>query len=120
LLLTKLQVIEINDKDVRDVLNLLYHTQLGEEDAATTINVRRVAALCASDWGLWRTATLNLERATAALSQLDLSASAHDVLSERLRDLRARIDDEPKTRKWRLRARVGDRIRWYEDVEEVG
>jgi hypothetical protein len=120
LLLTKLQVIEINDKDLRDVLTLLYHTDLGEEDGAATINVNRVASLSASDWGLWRTATLNIERGTAALSELDLSDGARELLAERLSDLRARIDGEPKSRKWRLRAKIGDRIRWYEDVEEVG
>jgi hypothetical protein len=119
LLLTKLQVIEINEKDLRDVLALLYHMRLGDEDG-DAINVRRVAGLCASDWGLWRTATLNIDRATATLPQLGLSRSAHDLLSERLAELRSRIDDEPKTRRWRLRARIGDRIRWYEDVEEVG
>jgi hypothetical protein len=120
LLLTKLQVVEINDKDLHDVFTLLYHADLGETDGAETINVRQVATLCAADWGLWRTASLNIERAAATLPALELGISAREVLSRRLTDLRARIDAEPKTRKWKLRARIGDRVQWYEDVEEVG
>ncbi len=120
LMLTKLQVMELNDKDLRDILTLLYHHDLGDVDGANTINLGRVAGLCAADWGLWRTATLSIERAAASLAHLGLTDANGALLQGRLQVLRSRLDKEPKTRKWKVRARVGERIRWYEDVEEVG
>lgn len=120
LILTKLQVVELNDKDLRDVLMLLYHHQLSDTDGAEAINVSRVAALCAVDWGLWRTATQNITRAADSLTRLELTVDDLALLQQQLQALRSRIDAEPKSRKWKVRARVGDRIRWYEDVEEVG
>ena len=38
----------------------------------------------------------------------------------RLDDLRIRVDEEPKSPRWRIRARVGERVKWYEEPEEVG
>jgi hypothetical protein len=111
LLLTKLQVVELNDKDLRDILNLLYHEEGLEMD--------RVGACCAGDWGLWRTSTMNLARARDALSELPLAPSDEAILRERIDALAAALESAPKTRRWRLRARVGDRVRWYEEPEEV-
>jgi hypothetical protein len=114
LLLTKLQVFALNDKDQRDVLTLLYHHELDAIDAPY------VANLCARDWGLWKTATLNLERVRAGLPRYALRPEQEALLSERLDALRREIDAAPKTRRWKLRARVGERVRWYEEPEEVG
>jgi hypothetical protein len=116
LLLTKLQIAELNEKDVRDTLALIHDHPVGDEDGET-INAGRVAALCAANWGLWRTITANL----AACRQM---ASGYDVpepglLGERLEALLDRIEREPKTRSWKLRAKIGDRKRWYQLPEEV-
>lgn len=112
LLLTKLQVIELNEKDVQDALAVLAHP-IGDGDGET-LNGARVARLCADDWGLWRTITANLEtcRALAGRHGVDAAGAISELL--------ARIEDEPKSRGWRLRAKVGERKRWYEVPEEVG
>ena len=115
LLLTKLQVIEVNEKDVRDTVALLLEHPLGDEDG-TTLNAGRVAQLCADDWGLWRTITANLERVRAQLDRYDVD---RDRVDERLRALEERIEAEPKSRGWKLRAKIGERKRWYEIPEEV-
>jgi hypothetical protein len=121
LLLTKLQVFSLNEKDQRDVLTLLFHRPLGERDAEGEVNADYVAQLCARDWGLWRTCTLNLERIRGAIAGYDeLSPEQQQLLTARLDELRRRIDAAPKTARWRLRARVGERVRWYEEPEEVG
>ena len=119
LLLTKLQIFALNEKDQRDIVNLLHGHKLAEDDAGG-INVRYVAELCAGDWGLWRTATGNLERARAALPRFGLVQQDEALVTSRLDDVRKRIDAEPKSRKWKLRARVGERVQWYEEPEEVG
>ena len=118
LLLTKLQIAELNEKDVRDVLALLHDHSVGDEDG-DTVNVGRVAALCAADWGLWRTITGNLEATLARLDDYALSADEKRVVADRARTLLDRIEAEPKSRAWRLRARIGERKRWYELPEEV-
>ena len=116
LLLTKLQVIELNEKDVRDTLALLHDHPVGDADG-DSLNAARVAELCASDWGLWRTITQNLASCRAFADTIEVPDRAR--LDERLDALLDRIEAEPKSRAWRLRAKIGDRKRWYELPEEV-
>jgi hypothetical protein len=116
LLLTKLQIAEVNEKDVRDTLALLHDHPLGEEDGGT-LNAGRVATLCADDWGLWRTITGNLVACRGFADTYDVPDRAR--LDERIDALLERIDAAPKSRAWRLRAKIGERKRWYELPEEV-
>jgi hypothetical protein len=116
LLLTKLQIAELNEKDVRDALALLEGHPVGDADGET-INVGRIAALCAADWGLWRTITGNLDTCCALAPGYEIPTGAE--VERRLQELLHRIEAEPKTRSWKLRAKIGDRKRWYELPEEV-
>jgi hypothetical protein len=116
LLLTKLQIFALNEKDQRDVANLLHAHPVQEAH----IDGRYMAKLLASDWGLWRTTTLNLERVRGALGRYGLAAEQEEVVRARVDDLRSHIDAEPKSAKWKLRARIGERVKWYEEPEEVG
>ena len=118
LLLTKLQIFAINEKDQRDIFNLVHGHKLTEDDEG--INVAYIAKLCAGDWGLWRTTTMNIERARGAAQRFHLAPEDEAIVLSRLDDLRKRIDAEPKSTKWKLRARVGERVQWYEDPEEIG
>ncbi len=117
LLLTKLQVVALNEKDERDIINLLYHHKLDREQG---IDAGYVARLCAGDWGLWKTVTLNLERTRTDVARYGLTAEQEELIRSRIDDLRRGIDEEPKGARWRLRARVGERVKWYEEPEEVG
>jgi hypothetical protein len=114
LLLTKLQIVQVNEKDVRDTVALLLEHEVTEDDAG--LNGTRVAELCAEDWGLWRTITRNLETVRANVAG---SAADRDVVSYRLGRLEERIESAPKSRAWRIRAKVGERKRWYELPDEV-
>jgi hypothetical protein len=118
LLLTKLQIFAVNEKDQRDIFNLLYGHKLTRDDKG--INVAYIAKLCAGEWGLWRTVTMNIERARGAAQRFQLAPEDEAVVLSRLDDLRERIDAQPKSTKWKLRARVGERVKWYEDPEDVG
>jgi len=119
LLLTKLQVFALNEKDQRDIVNLLHAHPLSDSDAGG-LNAAYVARLLAADWGLWRTSTLNVERVRGGLARYGLAPEQEEVVRTRLDDLRSRVDEEPKSAKWRLRARIGERVKWYEEPEEVG
>ena len=116
LLLTKLQIIELNEKDVRDTVALLVAHEVGDADGAT-LNAARVAELCAGDWGLWRTITKNLDEVGRHLGRYEID---RETAARRLRELELRIEAAPKSRAWRLRAKIGERKRWYDLPEEVG
>ena len=118
LLVTKLQIAELNEKDVRDALALFYGHRVDERDG-DTINSARIAGLCRTDWGLWRTLTGNLAACRDHLAQYDLPEDEKVRVRGEMDALLDRIEREPKSRRWKLRARVGERKRWYALPEEV-
>jgi hypothetical protein len=118
LMLTKLQIIEVNEKDIRDTVLLFHGHPIADHDDGA-INGAHIAALCASDWGLWRTITANLERCRSHVGDYELPAEDRERIAGRFDELLARIEAEPKSRGWRRRAKVGDRKRWYDLPEEV-
>jgi hypothetical protein len=76
--------------------------------------------LCAKDWGLWRTTTMNLDKVKRlALTYPQLTDEQKQHVQKQVEQILARLEAEPKTLAWRLRARVGDRVKWYKDVDEV-
>ncbi len=118
LLLTKLQIAELNEKDVKDALALLHGHEVGESDGGT-VNTARVAELCAGDWGLWRTITGNLATTREYVGRYELGEEDERRLRARIDAILERIEQEPKSRGWKLRAKIGERKRWYELPEEV-
>ncbi len=135
LLLSKLQIVKINRKDVLDALVLLAEHPLGNDDGAPdsrhglgSINVPRILSFTSNDWGWWRTVTGNLDTLDQYLAveltpaDLDLNngrAILFDPATQ-VANLRTAINDAPKSTKWRLRARVGERTSWYQEPEEMG
>jgi hypothetical protein len=118
LLLTKLQIVELNAKDRDDIYALLQTHPVGALDGHA-VNAARIAGVCARDWGLHRTATLNLTRAGEQLGSVPLDAQAAADIRAGLDALARALEAEPKTRAWRLRARHGERVRWYDEPDEV-
>jgi hypothetical protein len=121
LLLSKLQIVELNEKDLDDALRLLVTFDLAEDGGGESIDLRVIADLLGEDWGWWRTVTLNLQRLGAAVNDGGRPAIAGGRLDPRtqLDQLATVIDETPKSRRWRLRARIGERKRWYEEPEET-
>jgi hypothetical protein len=93
-----------------------------EGDEAGTIGLGRVGAMVADDWGWWRTVTMNLDKirdlARGDGSELVPAGAPHDAV-EQIGTVRRAADDAPKSLKWKLRAKVGDRKKWYLEPEEV-
>jgi len=120
LFLTKAQIVALNPKDVRDMLALLLDHAPGEGDTET-INLGVITALCARDWGLYTTVSLNLARLEHAIvgGAVALEAEAAALVLARIHAIRAALEAAPKTLAWKLRARLGKRLRWYQEVEEV-
>ena len=119
LLLEKMQIVQINEKDVIDTIMLLLEHPLGDVDQET-INIRFAAHLCANDWGLWRTTTMNLDKVRQlAQGYSQLTPEQKSSVESRVMESLARLNNEPKSLAWRMRDRVGDRVQWYKDVDEV-
>jgi hypothetical protein len=118
LMLTTLQIIEVNEKDIRDTVLLFHGHPIADHDDGA-VNGAHIAALCADDWGLWRTITANLERCRSHVGDYELPDADRERIEARFDELLQRIEAEPKSRGWRRRAKVGDKKRWYELPEEV-
>jgi hypothetical protein len=119
LLLEKMQIVQINEKDVVDTIMLLLEHPLGDHDRET-INMVRVAKLCSEEWGLFRTVTMNLNKVRQiAATNTHLEEKQRDQVTSQVEGALARIEAAPKSMAWRMRARVGDRVKWYKDVDEV-
>jgi len=119
LLLEKMQIVKLNEKDAIDAIMLLREHQSGESDD-DTINAGHLARLTARDWGLWKTFTTNLENVRKTAETLEkLSEEDKMDVSSKIVALRARIDREPKTRGWKIRSQIGEKRKWYRDVDEL-
>lgn len=121
LLLSKLQIVELNAKDLDDILRLLVTFPLAGSDDPGVIDVRVISGLVGDDWGWWKTISLNLERIGAALGDGSAPVPAGGRLdpAQAVRALSAALEQAPKSRRWKLRDRVGERKRWYEVPEET-
>jgi len=119
LLVEKMQIVQLNEKDVIDTIMLLREHPVGESDKET-VNARVISRLTAADWGLWRTLTRNLELVASMLDHYDqLSEDDRLIVHGRIKELKDRIAAEPKSMKWKLRSKIGERVKWYKDVEEL-
>jgi hypothetical protein len=120
LFLSKAQIVELNRKDVLDLLTLLLDHEVGPGDDET-INSDLIADLCAKDWGLYTTVSMTIQKLRAFLDEGNVALPDGEVqaVKKRLVVLEKAMDNAPKTMGWKMRARVGTRVRWYEEVEEV-
>jgi len=120
LFLSKAQIVELNRKDILDLLTLLLDHEVGPGDEET-INANLIAQLCAKDWGLYTTVSMTIQKLHTFLDEgdIDLDEAEAQVIKKRLVILQKTMDQEPKSLAWKMRAKIGTRVRWYEEVEEV-
>jgi len=126
-LLSKLQIVELNEKDAHDIVHLLAGLPVsgdGREQSGrgqASIDTDRFAKLMGTDWGWWRTVTGNLEKLPDLVAErpgLVPPGARYDPLAQ-ARQLLELAQQTPKSMKWKLRATTGERMRWYELPEEV-
>jgi hypothetical protein len=115
-LMTKLQIVGLNAKDRSDLYAILLSHEVAAHDERA-VNVPRITELTSEDWGLQRTFELNLERLRQGLAEQPLEPGERRLVEERIDALTRAMDAAPKSRRWRIRAKVGERKRWYEEPE---
>ena len=121
LLLTKLQVVEINEKDIRDLIAILRDHDVVDQIASgdkEVIDAGYITRLCADNWGLCKTISLTLKKLLAFIPKYELEPEAKQVLETRINKLLHAVEAVPKSFRWKLRDKVGERKRWY-DLPEV-
>jgi hypothetical protein len=119
IVLEKLQIVNINEKDIKDCMVLLREHKVGEGEEET-VNIKYISRLLAKDWGFYYTVTQNLEKVGAASKGYPAlqDADIHDI-SLKIATIKDEIEHAPKSVGWKMRARVGNKQKWYREVEEV-
>ncbi len=120
LLLSKLQVVKLNEKDIVDMIVLLLEHELGE-DGRDNINRIQISEYLSRDWGFYHTVEINLQKLEASLEGYSsfLTHENKRVIISKVENLKEVIERKPKSFGWKIRARSGESINWYEEVEEV-
>lgn len=117
LLLTKLLIVKLNAKDAKDVVALLEDHQIGYVDDQEILNLNRIAQVSARDWGLCKTLNDNLEIMINFAEMGEFTAIEKRDLTQKLTTIRARVQVQRKTLRWKLRSLLGDKVAWYDEVE---
>jgi hypothetical protein len=122
LLLEKMQIVEINLKDFKDTIVLMLAHPLSHQQAGhKSIDTAYIVDLMRQDWGFYYTFTTNLRRTLDYLTEFpSLRPEEADLIRARITELLRQIEDAPKTLGWKVRAAIGTRKRWYQEVSEKG
>ena len=113
LLFTKLQVVQINEKDLKDIAALLLDHEIANGEQEDAVDAAYLADMSAGDWGIYTTLTDNLDKTRSYVADLPLPADAATKILGRIDGIRGMLDAAPKTMGWKLRARIGRRVAWY-------
>jgi len=117
LLLQKLQIVQLTDKDVKDVLVLMREHEVADHDKEA-INLPYISKLLANDWGFYYTATMNLKKVRGMVGSFNELGDADKTdIKDKIEKTSQSIENEPKTFSWKMRARVGPSKKWYREVE---
>lgn len=120
ILITKLQIYTMNEKDLRDILTIVKDVSLGEEDKSGMINKRYISKLCSRDWGLYTDIISNIDKCLNLMHHYNLSLEEVEQIQNKLKTIKEMIENESKTRRWKLRAKIGKKKAWHRVVEEEG
>ncbi|BCU68391.1 hypothetical protein HS7_18280 [Sulfolobales archaeon HS-7] len=111
LLLTKMQVVKLTENDIKDIAALLTDLTFGDSDTNKTIDLRRVLSVLSDDWGFYKTFTINLKRVGEYVKDR--------TVRDKLDFLYQAIEKSPKSMKWKMRSKIGEKVKWYDEPEDV-
>ncbi|MEM3262082.1 MAG: hypothetical protein QXW72_06875 [Conexivisphaerales archaeon] len=118
LLITKLQIVNINEKDIIDLFAIFLDHEFGNEPCIN-IQVKYINRYTSSEWGIYRTFEDNLTKALNFLPKLSIKENLNDILKEKILAFMGDIEKSPKTAKWKIRNMIGTRKKWYYEVSEL-
>lgn len=123
LLLEKIQIHEINEKDIKDLIVLLRAHEVGQGDQKEVINAKYIAEILADDWGFWYDAKINMDKVKAFAENYCTKGilTLEDLrdIHGKLEKMKAFVNAEPKSKKWRKREKKGTSKEWWRPVEDI-
>jgi len=117
LLLTKLQIFRFTEKDSVDTIAILEDHVIGLKDDQETLNLEYIARLCSKDWGLYKTLNLNLHKMSEIINKGSFKPAEKEDLAGKIEAIQKAVEIKEKTLRWKLRSLLGEKIKWYEEVE---
>lgn len=119
LLLSKLQIHEITEKDIKDIIVLLSEHDLGS-NSRESVDLSHLLSVTSDDWGFYYTAKTNLDIVKLWLGKVDvLESSMSQDIETKLNEIKKSMEEAPKSLRWNLRSIIGTRMKWYERVGDV-
>ena len=118
LFLSKLQIVHLNEKDCHDIVTLVKDVYVDFQPHPGVLDLHHVAGVCAADWGLYIDVMNNIDTVIDHVADYDLSPRDAARVRRTLELAQDMMTEQAKTLRWRLRARIGKRVRWYDEVEE--
>jgi len=116
LFLTKMQIFEFTEKDFKDTLVLLREHEIGESDKET-INCAYIGEIMSDDWEFFFTMKTNLSKVEKLLAGLaSIAEEDRSDIGAKIRKISDYIDSRPKSLRWKMRASVGTKKKWYREV----
>jgi hypothetical protein len=115
LLLTKMQIINLTENDKKDIAALLYDLEIGDGDKDKILDINHIVGILSNDWGFYKTYTINHDRMVDFLKNSEYSS----IILPKMQKIRDAVDNAPKSMKWKMRAKIGDKVKWYEEPEDV-
>jgi hypothetical protein len=117
LLATKLQVVQMTDREYKDIMCLLLDHAIGTTDEQDVINGNYLAKLASDDWGVYMTFKKTIQNVLDAMDQYNLTSEQQQAVQKKAEEILDMIEGAPKTMRWKLRARLGEKVPWYEVPE---
>jgi hypothetical protein len=114
LVATKLQVVQMTEREYKDLMCLLLDHTVGTRDDPEVINGAYLAKLTSGDWGIYMTFKQTIHNLVGALDAYGLTAEQQQAVKERAQQILTMIEEVPKSMGWKVRARVGEKVLWYE------
>jgi len=116
LFLTKMQIFEFTEKDLKDTIVLLREHEVGETDKET-INCAHIASIMSDDWEFYFTVMTNLSKIDKLLADLkSVSTEDKSDVSAKIKQISDYIERQPKSLRWKMRAKIGTKKKWYREV----
>ena len=123
IVLEKLQIHEINRKDLIDLITLCLAHEVHERFDKNTIDGSYITKILSDDWGFWQDATTNFRKMNMLIEELTannkLTAEQSQTIAQRTDRLLGMVTNSPKTKHWEKRAKTGTKKPWYREVEDV-
>jgi len=120
LFLEKTQIVEINAKDLKDLVIMFLQYDVSEEEDDSMVNGAYISKILSEDWGFYYTVTTNLKKFYDFVPTIpEITDEQKELVLSRAKKLHDMIENAPKSRGWKRRAKVGTKKRWYKIVHSM-